>query len=120
MSNYTLSLQTSLETSLTRTIKLILFSIPLGPSLICSVFIIMCVIRERNLRRRSNHVMIFIIVIDFVELMCDLVPISLNYFHTGHVLSLSICHYWVIGNYLLQGISSWLMAWVSIDRYLLI
>ncbi|CAF1194230.1 unnamed protein product [Adineta steineri] len=52
--------------------------------------------------------------------MCDLVPISLNYFYTGHVYNLSICLYWVTGNYTLQGISSWLMAWASIDRYLLI
>jgi hypothetical protein len=64
--------------------------------------------------------MISIIVIDFLELMCDLVPITLHYFATGHVYSISICRYWVTGNYALQGISSWLMAWASIDRYLLV
>lgn len=110
----------SIETPLTRKIKLILFSVPLGPSLLCSLYIIICCIHNRNMRRRSNHVMILIITIDFIELMCDLVPISLNYFHKGHTFSISVCHYWAVGNYLLQGISSWLMAWASIDRYLLI
>ncbi|CAF2803105.1 unnamed protein product [Rotaria sp. Silwood2] len=120
MSNETSPVIFNLETPLTRTIKLILFSVPLGPSLLCSFYIFMCFVRERNLRRRANHIMIAIILIDFLELMSDLVPISLSYFHTGHVHSLSICLYWVTGNYTLQGISSWLMAWASIDRYLLI
>lgn len=120
MSNETSLLPTGPETSLTLVIKLILFSVPLAPSLLCSLYIFMCCIYERSLRRRPNHIIISIIVIDFVELMCDLVPISLNYFATGHVYSLSLCCYWVTANYLLQGISSWLMAWVSIDRYLLI
>ncbi|CAF0995191.1 unnamed protein product [Rotaria sordida] len=120
MSNDTSSSIASLETPLTRTIKLILFSVPLGPSLLCSLYIFICVIHERQLRRRANHVMIAIILIDFLNLMSDLIPISLSYFYTGHVRSLSICLYWVTGNYTLQGISSWLMAWASIDRYLLI
>jgi len=120
MSNDTSSSVPCLETPLTRTIKLILFSVPLGPSLVCSLYAFMCFIRERNMRRRANHVMIAIILIDFLELMCHLVPISLSYFYTGHVHSLSICLYWATGNYTLQAVSSWLMAWASIDRYLLI
>ncbi len=120
MLNDTQLSETTIETYLTRFIKLILFSVPLGPSLVCSLYVMICFVYERNLRRRSNHVMIAIIVIDFTELMCDLVPISLSYLYTGHVRSLSICLYWVTGNYTLQGISSWLMAWASIDRYLLI
>jgi hypothetical protein len=70
----------------------------------------MCFIRERNMRRRANHAMIAIILIDFLKIMCDLVPISLSYFYTGHVRSLSICLYWATENYTLQAISSWLMA----------
>ena len=116
----TLSSGSTLETPLTRFIKLILFSVPLGPSLLCSIYIILCFIYKRNLRRRTNHVMILIIVIDFLELMLDLVPITLHYFATGRIYDMSICRYWVTGNYTLQGISSWLMAWASIDRYLLI
>lgn len=120
MSNDTSSSGNSIETPLTRTIKLVLFSAGVGPSLLCSIFVFFCFIRESNLRRITNHIMISIILIDFIELMIDLVPISLTYFYTGHVRSLSICLYWVTGNYTVQGISSWLMAWASIDRYLLI
>lgn len=110
----------SIETALTLTVKKYLFGIPLIPSLLCSMFIFISAIYNRNLRRRTNRIMLLIIFVDFIELLCDLVPISLYFFATGHVYSLSVCHYWASGNYLLQGISSWLMGWASIDRYLLI
>jgi hypothetical protein len=64
--------------------------------------------------------MVAIVIINFLELICDLVPISLPYLHTGHVRSLSICFYWATANYTLQGLSAWFTAWASIDRYLLI
>ena len=120
MTNDISSINTSLETPLTRMIKFVLFSAPLGPSLICSLYIIFCFFHEDNLRRRPNYVMIAIIVIDFLELIADLLPITLFFLYNGHVYSLSICLYWVTGNYTMQGISAWLTAWASIDRYLLI
>ncbi|CAF4167672.1 unnamed protein product [Adineta steineri] len=79
-----------------------------------------CFVFESKLRRRNNHVMIAIIIIDFIELIGDLTAIALPYLHTGRVYNLSVCLYWVTGNYALQGIAAWLMAWASIDRYLLI
>lgn len=120
MSNDTSPLEGTLETPVTRTIKLVIFSVPLGPSLLCSLYIMICLIYEPRLRLRANHGMLAIIVINFLELICDLVPISLPYLYTGHVRSMSICLYWVTGTYTLQGIAAWLMAWASIDRYLLI
>ncbi|UJR17831.1 hypothetical protein I4U23_004730 [Adineta vaga] len=110
----------SIETSLTRTIKLVLFAVPLGPSLMCSLYIMLCFVFESNLRRRTNHVMIAIIIIDLIELIGDLIPISLPYLYTGCIHNIFICLYWVTGNYTLQGIAAWYMAWASIDRYLLI
>ena len=109
-----------METTTTRIIKFVVFSAPLVPSLVCSVYILLCVVYEQNLRRRANHVMIVIIIVELLELMCDLVPIALPYLYTGHVYSTSICLYWMTANYALQGMASWLMAWASIDRYLLI
>ncbi|CAF0752155.1 unnamed protein product [Adineta ricciae] len=120
MSNETSSSTNSIETSLTRTIKLILFAIPLGPSLLCSLHIMICIACKHKLRHRTNHVMISIIIVDFIELTYDLVAITMPYLKTGHIYNLSLCFYWVTGNYALQGISAWLMAWASIDRYLLI
>ena len=120
MANDTAPLKMTLETPVTRIIKLVLFSVPLGPSLLCSLYIMMCVIYEPRLRFRVNHAMIAIVVISFLELACDLIPISLSYLYTGHVRNVSLCLYWVTGTYTLQGIASWLTAWASIDRYLLI
>ena len=120
MISNTSSIDTSIETPLTRMIKFVLFSAPLGPSLACSLYIIFCFIYDNNLRRRANHVMIAIIIIDFLELIGDLLPITLFYLYHGRVYSLSVCLYWVTGNYTMQGISAWLTAWASIDRYFLI
>ena len=108
------------ETSLTRHIKFYLFSIPLVPSLLCSIYLMICFVRQPNLRHFPNHVMICIIIIEFADLTLDLIPLALPYFYTGYIYSVSLCGYWSVGNYGLQAIASWLMAWASIDRYFLI
>jgi hypothetical protein len=98
MSNETSPLESTLETPATRTIKLVLFAVPLGPSLLCSLYIMVCLNYEPHLRLPANHAMLAIIVISFLEIVCDLVPISLPYLYTGHVRSVSICLYWVTEN----------------------
>ena len=64
-------------------------------------YIMICIASKHKLRHRTNHV-------------------TMPYLKTRHIYNLSSCLYWVTGNYALQGISAWLTAWASIDRYLLI
>ena len=110
-----------LETVLTRSVKfsvLLTFEIP---SLLCSLFILFCYVRERELRRWENHAFMLISVCNFCITAGEL-PLTLSFFRTGHAQSTSntFCFYWIFINYTLTVVSLYLMAVASIERYILI
>ena len=110
-----------LEATLTRWLKfgvLLAFEIP---SLLCSLFIFFCFVRERELRMWQNHSFILISVCNFLMATIEL-PVTLSFFRTGHAPAntAAFCFYWIFANYTLTGVSLYLMAVASMERYILI
>jgi hypothetical protein len=91
------------------------------PALFCSIFIFYCVYRERELRRLHNHAMLLILISCFLLLICEL-PITLSLLRRGSLepQSNQLCLYWIFVNYTLEGITTLMMAFASVERFVLI
>ena len=111
----------SLETPTTRIVKFSVLLLLDVPSVLCSLFIFFCFIREQQLRRWQNHAFVSLTVCNFLITTAEL-PMTLSFFRTGRVqlTSISYCFYWIFANYTLNGVSLYLMAVASLERYILI
>jgi hypothetical protein len=120
MSNTTSSSNTTVD--LSNQIKYIIMQTCSIPSIICSIFTLTHLLSNRNLRRPlHNHIPLILLIIS----MCDSLlnqPLTLNYLRISRVVPSTdaMCLFWnfinavcTIGTYLT-------MAWVSIERHLLI
>ena len=122
MSNETDEVPTfPLETPATRSVKFVVFLLLDVPSVLCSLFIFFCFLREQRLRRWQNHAFVSLTVCNFLITATEL-PITLAFLRTGHVQATrdSFCYYWIFLNYALSGVSLYLMAVASLERYILI
>ena len=111
----------SLETPTTRALKFVVFLLLDIPSVLCSLFIFFCFLREQQLRRWQNHAFVSLTICNFLITTAEL-PITLTFFRTGRVQlgSASFCFYWIFANYTLNGVSLYLMTAASVERYILI
>jgi hypothetical protein len=109
------------ESSTTRLVKYIFLQTFQIPARLCSLFIFYCVCRERELRRLHNHTMLLILISCFLILIGEL-PITLSFLRSGSLTPQSdqLCLYWIFVNYTLEGINTVLMAFASIERFVLI
>ena len=122
MSNETDEVPTfPLETRTTRIVKFSVLLLLDVPSVLCSLFIFFCFLREQRLRRWQNHAFVSLTVCNFLITATEL-PITLAFLRTGHVQAArdSFCYYWIFINYALSGVSLYLMAVASLERYILI
>jgi hypothetical protein len=110
-----------IETATTRLIKYIFFQILQIPALLCLIFIFYCVYREHQLRSLNNHAMLIILFSCFLLLTCEQ-PVTLTFFRRGslEIQSDHLCLYWIFINYSIQGITTVMMAFASIERFVLI
>ncbi|CAF1228944.1 unnamed protein product [Adineta steineri] len=109
------------ETQLTRLIKYIIFQTFQIPAIFCFILIFYSVYRERELRRLHNHVMLLILLSCFILLIGEL-PITLSFFYRGWLEPQSdrLCLYWIFMNYTFEAMIFLLMAFASIERFVLI
>ena len=115
------TISTIVETTTTRLIKYIFLQTLQIPALFCLIFISYCVYRERQLRSLNNHAMLLILFSCFLILICEQ-PVTLSFFRRGSLEPQSdhLCLYWLFVNYCLQGITTIMMAFASIERFVLI
>lgn len=90
------------ETPTARLVKYVLLQILQVPALLWSIFIFYCVYRGRELRRLHNHAMLLILLTCFLILVSEL------------------CLFWIFANDALLGMTTLLMAFASIERFVLI
>lgn len=93
------------------------------PSIIVSLFIFLYFGYHRRTRiNEYNQSMLFLLIINFVQVLTDL-PMPINFYHfNGKVFprTAAYCTAWVWYEFSLNTINACLMAWISIERHLLV
>ena len=92
------------------------------PAVILSILVFAYFILNRVVcSKPHNHGWIVLLIINFLQLITDL-PMSMNYYRIGHVSPTwrGYCVWWTWYEFSLLGIGLFMMAWVSIERHLLI
>ena len=103
----------------TRFAILISFEIP---SILISLVIFIYFAVDRRTRARRNHSILLLLTINFFQVLTDL-PMPISYFRLkGFVqpATSAYCIWWTWYEFSLNTINGWLMAWISIERHLLI
>ncbi|CAF4458644.1 unnamed protein product [Rotaria socialis] len=91
-------------------------------SLLCSIFVLYYLLFDQNLRQRlHNHVVIVILIINFVTEVTDIPWISYQYRY-GAVLLFTpfFCHTWKCIDSTTYSTTARLVAWASVERHILI
>ena len=93
------------------------------PSVIASLIVFIHFASSRALRASDRqHSLIVLLVINFVQVLID-VPMALDFYRFGGIVRLqtsAYCLWWIMIDYSLFALSALLMAWISIERHLLI
>jgi hypothetical protein len=92
------------------------------PSVSIAIYILYKFFCSHEIRSRlNNHSIIALVFVAFIELTTEL-PITLQFLSSGHVQpkTKGFCLFWIWYNFSLQSINLFLMAWISIERHILI
>lgn len=104
---------------MTKFILLLIFEIP---AIILSIIILAHFALNRQDRSKlKNHGWIVLLIANFLQLVLDL-PMGMSYFHRAHIWpeSNAYCRWWIWCDFSLNSIGLFLMAWISLERHLLI
>ncbi|CAF3811820.1 unnamed protein product [Rotaria socialis] len=91
-------------------------------SLLCSIFVLYYLLFDQNLRQRlHNHVVIVILIINFVTEVTD-IPWIIYQYRYGVVLLFTpfFCHTWKCIDSTTYSTTARLVAWASVERHILI
>ena len=121
LNNTSVPSETVTETPSTRLVKYVVLQILQIPALLCFIFIFYCVYRDRELRRLHNHAMLMILLICFLIIVSDF-SITLRFLQHGSLQpdTNQLCLFWIFINYTLFGMNTLLMAFASIERFVLV
>jgi hypothetical protein len=110
------------EINISRTVRFWLLLLLDIPSIICSLLLLFHLFINKTLRSRlTNHVIIVLLIIGLVIELVD-IPFHLSFLHLGIIqpcLPFMCIIWWFMDIALYSGCTE-IMAWGSIDRYLLI
>ena len=110
------------EISLSRTARFWLLLCFIIPSILCSFFLLFHLLINRALRSQlANHVMIVLLVGGLLIELID-IPFHLSFFHSNYVQpsTPALCQFWWFLDLGIYNGCIILMAWNSVERYLLI
>ncbi|CAF3485505.1 unnamed protein product [Rotaria sp. Silwood1] len=103
-------------------IRLWLFLTALIPSIFCSIIVLYHLLSKRTQRRAiNNHVIIILLFNNLIYEFID-IPLLLNFYRLQSVWSAtpSLCVMWMFIDETLNSISTILIAWASVERYIII
>ena len=93
------------------------------PSIIVSVIIFGHVVSRRSVRAiRHQHSMFVLLLVNFLQISTT-IPMSIAFYHSGGIVrpaTNAYCTWWTFYDYTLFTLNGSLMAWMSIERHLLI
>ncbi|CAF0988746.1 unnamed protein product [Adineta steineri] len=111
-----------LEPTFVRHLKFYLFISIECPSISTAIYVLYRFFRSYEIRSRlNNHSIIALLFTSCIAITTEL-PITLRFLKTGNVQpkSKGFCLFWIWYNFSLQSINLFLMAWLSIERHILI
>ena len=93
------------------------------PAILVSLAVFAHFISCRALRKkRQQHSVFLLLFINFLQITFD-IPMSLDYYRSGGIVrptAAGYCTWWTFYDYSLFTTTAWLMAWISLERHLLI
>lgn len=117
------------ETSITEivsasyTLEFTILTVLEDPSILISLGIFAhFVSRPAARKKRHQHSVFVLLLVNFIMISTD-IPMSLGYYHAGGVVRAgthAYCTWWTFYDYSLFTVSAAIMAWISIERHLLI
>ena len=109
--------------SLTYSVKLGILISLIIPSILISLLIFIYFTINRHTRvNHHNHSILLLLLINFLQVISDL-PMAMNFFRLNgqvHPATSAFCTWWIWCEFSLNAINGFLMAWISIERHLLI
>jgi hypothetical protein len=109
--------------SFTYSVKFAVLAALLIPSILVSLLIFSYFGYNRNARMKNrNHSILVLLVINFFQVITDL-PMPMSFFHLNGIVqpaTSSYCTWWTWYEFSLNTTNGLLMAWISIERHLLI
>ena len=93
------------------------------PAILISVAVFVHFLSSRAVRKKRHQHSVFVLLfVNFLQISFD-VPISLAYYHAGGFVRPAVdayCTWWIFCDYSLYSMNATLMAWISIERHLLL
>jgi hypothetical protein len=93
------------------------------PSILISLLIFVYFGIHRHTRVKDhNHSILILLLINFFQVITDL-PMPMSFFHSNGIVqpaTTTYCTWWIWYEFSLNTINGFLMAWISIERHLLI
>jgi hypothetical protein len=93
------------------------------PSILVSLVIFIYFAQNRNARvTEHNHSILVLLLINFIQVVTDL-PMPMNFFRLNGIVqpaTSAYCTWWIWYEFSLNTTNGLLMAWISIERHLLI
>jgi hypothetical protein len=93
------------------------------PAVLISLAVLVHFVSSPAVRKKRHQHSIFVLLfVNFLQITID-IPMSLDYYHSGGVVRPAVdayCTWWVSYDYSLYSMNATLMAWISIERHLLL